>query len=156
MLGANALSLTDFENDDGSYSVGTNIHTRGDTSDAVYALLSKSNGWTDASANYIEEDQQRQRQNFQFSGTAIKVPFSEIIRLIEAFVQVKGEIASRLNHLLSDNSELIRAVWNTLVTKIGTLHSFTLNGLVVLRKIMEFAAQLFGQWSINVDVNQHF
>lgn len=77
-------------------------------------------------------------------------PHVEILTLIEEFVKLKGEVASKFYALIADNYDLIRSVFSVIVSKISTLHSFSLTGIQVLRRIVEFAVQCLSQWQINV------
>lgn len=143
-----------FENDDGSYSIGYESQSLGAPEDSVYALLTKATGWTENTEN----DKLATNEKQFTTGISItkNVPYVEILKLIESFLRLKGEVVSRVHHLILDNSELIRAVHNTFIGKLATLHNFTLTGIVILRKIVEFASTLFGQWSFSVgtSINQ--
>ncbi|CAH0550070.1 unnamed protein product [Brassicogethes aeneus] len=144
------------ERDDGSFTIGQNYNTRGQPHDSIYALLSKSSGWTGVSRMLEEEFNEVQpRQSFQGTAFISKLPYSEILRALEAFIRLKGEIGSRLSALYLDNREIIRAVGQTLIGKLGLLHGFTLNGIILLRKLLEFAGQLFGNWNVNVDLSNN-
>ncbi|XP_044746776.1 uncharacterized protein LOC123308254 [Coccinella septempunctata] len=81
---------------------------------------------------------------------AILKPKAEILKLIESFIRLQGEVGSRLYALVVDNWELIRYLSNTVINNIGYLQSFTVNGIITLRKILEFANRLFASWEITV------
>ncbi|XP_018320164.1 uncharacterized protein LOC108733481 isoform X2 [Agrilus planipennis] len=67
----------------------------------------------------------------------------ELLRLLEMLVQVKGEVFSRVNDIVLNNYELITAILNLLINKIKALHNFSLAGLSVVRRILEYAADAF-------------
>ncbi|KAL1513045.1 hypothetical protein ABEB36_002525 [Hypothenemus hampei] len=81
-----------------------------------------------------------------------QVPYVEILKLVQSFLKIKGEIASQVYALFNDNAHIWIALRDTLITKISTLHNFTLNFIIVLRKVLEFASSLFG----NINVNAGF
>lgn len=77
-------------------------------------------------------------------------PPAEILSLIEGFLTLKGEVASRFYNIIADNYDLIKGIYDVLVTKVSTLHSFSLAGVQILRRIIEFAIQCLSQWEITV------
>ncbi|KAK9873938.1 hypothetical protein WA026_002291 [Henosepilachna vigintioctopunctata] len=77
-------------------------------------------------------------------------PQVEILKLLENLLVLKGEIVPRIYAMAVDNWDLIQSVFYTVVNNAGPLHAFTLKGIVILRKILEFAVQLFGSWQITV------
>lgn len=77
-------------------------------------------------------------------------PHAEILNLIESFLQLKGDVASRFYNLVSENYDLIRGVVNVAVSKIATLHWFSLTGVQILRRVIEFIVQCVSQWEIVV------
>lgn len=128
----------------------------------MLSLLAKSEGWS-------EDDIQSSRQYgvpppssnpngnsdgsygaLRFRPSNLLAPHAEILSLIESFIKLKGEVASRVHALIVDNYDIITSVYNVLIGKISTLHSFSLAGIQILRRIVEFAVQCLGQWEINV------
>ncbi|KAL3286450.1 hypothetical protein HHI36_000956 [Cryptolaemus montrouzieri] len=85
-----------------------------------------------------------------FTPNGVLRPHVEILKLVENLVRLKGELVSRAYAVIVDNWELIRSVTATLINNLGTLQAFTLNGIIVLRKIIEFALRLFGSWQVTV------
>lgn len=134
----------------------------GDIGQSVLSLLTKAQGWA-------EEDHEPSRQyrtplssmksngngNGDYGGFRIRpsnflAPHAEILSLIEGFIKLKGEVASKFYALIVDNYDLIRSVYSVIVSKISTLHSFSLIGIQILRRIVEFAVQCLSQWEISV------
>lgn len=85
-----------------------------------------------------------------FKPRKLLVPHLEILRLVESFLQLKGEVISRLHALIYDNYDLFRSLYKVFVYKISKLHGFSLQGVKIVRRILEFALNLMGQWQINV------
>lgn len=118
-------------------------------------MLSNSNSFQ-KHTTFLEASSTRKPQtflNFQNSisgGITInqsKEPYVEMLRLVQAFLKIKGEMAGRLWALLNDNAHIVAALRDTLVAKLSTLHTFTLSFITVLRKILEFAVPLFSNIS---------
>ncbi|KAK5648995.1 hypothetical protein RI129_003887 [Pyrocoelia pectoralis] len=82
--------------------------------------------------------------------THVLVPHVEVFRFIETFIQFKNELLARLQILINENWDLVRAIINLVIGKIQKLGGFTLVGISILRKVCEFALGLFGSWSINL------
>lgn len=57
-------------------------------------------------------------------------------------------MVSKFYAVLADNYDLIRSVYSVIISKISTLHSFSLTGIQILRRIVEFAVQCLSQWEI--------
>lgn len=161
---ASGFVLTHTENDDGSYRADV-----GNTAQSVLSLLSKSSGWTADSPADSSADAPTSRQysvppssslpdgnpdgsygGLRLSPSGLLRPHVEILSLIEGFLKLKGEVASRIHAVVADNYDLIRSITNILIGKISTLHSFSLTGIQILRRIVEFAVQCIGQWEITV------
>ncbi|EFA06568.1 uncharacterized protein LOC103313521 [Tribolium castaneum] len=153
-LSTTSCTIYSTENEDGSYTIGLNSDSRGESANSVLALLTKSAGYT------LNDNQETQTPERLFHSESAKEqptlesrgllePHLEILQLIEVFLKFKGELVSRLHSLVTDNYDLLRSVYSTLVNKIGNLHSFTLTGIRVLRKVLEFAIALFGQWQMS-------
>ncbi|XP_044265633.1 uncharacterized protein LOC123011964 [Tribolium madens] len=156
-VGLSTVSCTIYstENEDGSYTIGLNSDSRGESASSVVALLSKSAGYTlnddyqkQVPENYFHQESLKEQPALESRG--LLEPHLEILQLIEVFLKFKGEVFSRLHGLVTDNYDLIRSVYSTLINKIGNLHSFTLTGIRILRKVLEFATVLFGQWQVNL------
>lgn len=134
----------------------------GDIGQSIYSLVTKSRGWTDdekpASRQYgVPPPSSNPDGNadgsygaLRFRPSNLLAPHAEILSLVESFIRLKGEVASRFYALVADNYDLIRSVYNVIISKISTLHSFSLVGIQVLRKIVEFAVQCLSQWEITV------
>ncbi|XP_017771005.1 PREDICTED: uncharacterized protein LOC108558555 [Nicrophorus vespilloides] len=75
-------------------------------------------------------------------------PKVEVLSLVEAFLRLKGEMASRVNALINDNFDLFQRVYNLFMNKISKVHSITLAGVRCLRKIVEFAVGVISSWEI--------
>lgn len=135
----------------------------GDIGQSILSLLTKSEGWSE------DDDQATSRQygvspsysnpngnadgsygNQRFSPGSLLAPHAEILSLVESFIRLKGEVASKFYALVVDNYDIIRSVSNVLISKISTLHSFSLVGIQILRKIVEFAVDCLSQWEITV------
>lgn len=149
------------ENDDGSFTSSA----VGNTGRSVLDLLTQSSGWTVDDA--VRSSPARQygvppvysNPNGNSDGSygslsvnaqGLLAPHVEILSLIEGFLKLKGELASRFHAIVVDNYDLIRGVYNVLINKVSTLHSFSLTGIQVLRRIIEFAVECIGQWQITV------
>lgn len=79
-------------------------------------------------------------------------PPAELLSLIEGFLEVKGDVASRLYRLIDNNSELIRSAYGVIVNNAGTVHSITLTGVQLLRGVLEFVIQCLNQWEVSAPV----
>lgn len=149
------------ENEDGSYTVGLQSDSRGESASSVLALLTKSAGYTlndnfekqSPEEHYSHQEPEKESSQFQQQPTlesrGLLGPHLEILQLVEIFLKLKGELASRFHAVVADNYDLIRSVYMTLINKIGSIHSFTLTGIKILRKILEFAVTVLGQWQVN-------
>lgn len=73
-------------------------------------------------------------------------PPTEGLRLLEGFLEVKGDVASRLYSLIDNNAGLIRSAYNVVVNSVPTLHSISLTGVQFLRATLEFLIQCISQW----------
>lgn len=159
-MSASGFVLTHTENDDGSYRSDV-----GNTAQSVLSLLSKSSGWTadspddsTASRQYSvppasslpDGNQDGSYGGLRLSPVGLLRPHVEILSLIEGFLKLKGEVAARIHAVIVDNYDLIRSIANVLINKISTLHSFSLTGIQILRRIVEFAVRCIGQWEITV------
>ncbi|XP_066262172.1 uncharacterized protein [Euwallacea similis] len=82
-----------------------------------------------------------------------QVPYLEVLKLVQSFLKLKGEMAGRIWALINDNTHILAALRDTLITKISTIHNFTLTLIVILRKVMEFAVSLFGNSSVSAGFN---
>lgn len=120
-------------------------------------MLTKSPGWS-------EDDVPPARQYGlpSSSNTAVHIrpstylaPHAEILSLIEGFIKLKGEVASKFYALIADNYDLIRSVSNVLINKIATLHAFSLTGIQILRRIVEFAIRCLSQWEITIPASSN-
>lgn len=85
-----------------------------------------------------------------FSPSGVISAKVEILKLLETFVKLKGEFVSRMYAVVVDNWDLIKYLTNAVISRLGTLQAFTVNGIIILRKILEFAYYLFGSWKITV------
>ncbi|XP_066155633.1 uncharacterized protein [Euwallacea fornicatus] len=117
--------------------------------------------------NSISDDWSRQAKvanteiNFEIPGISSttslqvnkQVPYLEVLRLVQSYLKLKGEMAGRLWALINDNAHILTALRDTLITKISTIHNFTLTLIVILRKVMEFAVSLFGNSSVSAGFN---
>ncbi|KRT85333.1 hypothetical protein AMK59_2644 [Oryctes borbonicus] len=104
-----------------------------------------------------KEDEEGETHGLQISSILdsfrprkLLVPHLEILRLVESFLQLKGQMVSRLHALLYDNFDLFRSLYKVLVYKLSKLHGFSLQGVRIVRRILEFALSLMGQWEISV------
>lgn len=157
-----SATLTATENEDGSYTSSV-----GNTGRSIIDLLTQGSGWT------VNEDSQSPpavaRQygvpppysnpngnrdgsygSISVNAQGLLAPHVEILSLIEGFLKLKGELASRVHAIAVDNYDLIRGVYNVLLSKVSSLHSFSLTGIQILRRIVEFAVECIGQWQITV------
>jgi hypothetical protein len=137
------------ENADGSFTIGLDSDSRGESANSLVALLSKSAGYT-LDGDYESQPQPQVVEEPPAETRDLLSPHMEILRLIEIFLKFKGELASRMYAVVTDNYDLIRSVYMTVINKIGSLHSFTLVGIKILRKILEFATALMAQWQISL------
>lgn len=85
-----------------------------------------------------------------FKPRKLLVPHLEILRLIDSFLELKGQMAARLHALIYDNFDMFRSLYKVLVYKLSKLHGFSLQGVRIIRRILEFALSLMGQWEINI------
>lgn len=83
------------------------------------------------------------------SASSIIAPHVEILHIVESFLRLKGEMATRIHALINDNFDLFQSIYNVIVAKASKLHGFTLMGISVIRKILEFAVQMIGTWEVN-------
>ncbi|KAF2894957.1 hypothetical protein ILUMI_11218 [Ignelater luminosus] len=81
------------------------------------------------------------------AGFPILKPKLEILRLIEAFIKLKAKLITSFQALVNENYDLIKAVFNLIVGNAAHLHIFTLKGISVLRKIIEFVLYLSSNWN---------
>ena len=146
-----SCSIYSIENPDGSYTIGHTSASRGEAGNSAAAVLSKGAGYT-LNENYEpeQEDYQSTLVSEDTESRNLLSPHVEILQLIETFLRFKGELASRVQALISDNWEIIRGVYLAVINKIGTLHTFTLTGIKILRKVLELAVTLMAQWQINL------
>lgn len=92
-----------------------------------------------------------------FSASSVLKPKVEILKLLESFIKLKAEIVTKLYAVAVDNWDSIVYLFNAFINNIGTLSAFTVNGIVILRNVLEVAARLFSSWQITVpNVNVDF
>ncbi|KAF2894956.1 hypothetical protein ILUMI_11217 [Ignelater luminosus] len=87
------------------------------------------------------------------TGVSLLKPQIEVLHLIEAFLKLKTELVTRLSALINENYDLIKAVINLIFSKVGYLQAFSLTGISVIRKIIDFALNLFGNVGISSSVS---
>lgn len=78
-------------------------------------------------------------------------PQLEILRLVESFLRLKGQMSSRVHALIYDNFDIFKSLYKVLVYKLSRLHGFSLQGIRIIRRIIEFALDLVGQWNIKTE-----
>ncbi|KAK4883986.1 hypothetical protein RN001_000257 [Aquatica leii] len=81
---------------------------------------------------------------------AVLAPQLEIIRFLEAFLNLKSEILARVQSLLNENWDLGRALINVIIGKLQQLQAFLLKGVSLLRSVLEFVLNLFSNWSLTL------
>lgn len=84
------------------------------------------------------------------AGVSLLKPQIEVLHLIEAFLKLKAELVTHLYAIINENYDLIKAVLNLVFSKVTNLQAFTLKGISVLRKIIEFSLYLFGGWNVGI------
>lgn len=160
VLATTSAFLTAVENEDGSYTSSV-----GNTGQSILGLLTQGSGWTvngdapESPARQYGAPPASSNPNGNRDGSygslsvnahGLLAPHVEILSLIEGFLKLKGELASRVHAIAVDNYDLIRGVYNVLLSKVSSLHSFSLTGIQILRRIIEFAVECIGQWQITV------
>ncbi|RZB38773.1 hypothetical protein BDFB_010251 [Asbolus verrucosus] len=155
LFAAVSARIYSFENADGSYTVGHTSDSRGQSANSVLALLTKGAGYTtdgnhetQPTASYQQPSSRSEPYPVQSRG--LLGSHMEILQLIEVFLKFKGELGARLRDLMRDNYDLIRSVYQNILQKIGNLHAFTLMGVKILRKILEFAVTLMVNWQVSL------
>lgn len=76
-------------------------------------------------------------------------PRAELLQLIASFIKLQSELGSKVSALIADNVELIKALTQTFMKHLGNLHQYTLNGIQVFRKILQFAMSMLDTWTSN-------
>ncbi|KAF5280368.1 hypothetical protein FQR65_LT03177 [Abscondita terminalis] len=81
---------------------------------------------------------------------AVLAPTLEIIRFLEAFINLKSELQARFQSLLNENWDLGRAIINVIIGKLQKLQALLLKGVGLLRGLLEFVLNLFSNWSLTL------
>ncbi|KAF5280370.1 hypothetical protein FQR65_LT03179 [Abscondita terminalis] len=81
---------------------------------------------------------------------AILAPQLEIVRFLEAFLNLKSELIARFQSLLNENWDLIRAIINVIIGKLQKIQALLLKGVGLLRGFLEFVLNLFSNWSLTL------
>lgn len=84
------------------------------------------------------------------AGFPVLRPKLQILGLIEAFLKLKAKLITSFQAIVNNNYDLIKAVFNLVTSKAAGLQVILLNGITVLRKIIEFALYLFSDLNVGV------
>lgn len=88
--------------------------------------------------------------NLNINVRGILGPPTEILRLLEGFLQIKGYVVSGIYKLIDDNYDFLRSAYSVVVNNAGTIHSVSLGGVQILRSVLEFFIQILNEWEVTV------
>ncbi|KAF5305077.1 hypothetical protein FQA39_LY09339 [Lamprigera yunnana] len=106
--------------------------------------------YTDIASSYGPPPQPQPSFGVSVNTQAVLAPQVEVIRFLEAFLNLISEILARLQNLMNENWDLVRAIINIIIGKVQKLQGFLLKGVGVLRTFLEFVLNLFSNWSLTL------
>ncbi|KAF2883290.1 hypothetical protein ILUMI_22879 [Ignelater luminosus] len=81
---------------------------------------------------------------------ALLGPKVEFLYLIESTINLVGDLLSNLQAKFNDNYELFRAAVNFIISKSSFVKTSLLKVVTVLRKVLQFAYNIFNDFSITL------